>query len=165
VPASWGGDDLFVFIVKCVRNAVSQAESELNLLPMNEKDYCQFLIRDSIRNFGWSSSGLVFVLIALILTSWLIYLIIRSRLFSDYVAFVAATFFPTTMGYFTTVLGMIQFLQRTSSGEGGPGPPFWQDFAYEDMCLSLIAGTSLTCLFLPFGLALLWVYKPKLPGD
>jgi hypothetical protein len=133
---------------------------------MNEKDYCQFLIRDSIRHFCWSSFGLFFLLIGLILTSWLVYLIIRRRRFSDYVAFVAATFFTTGLGCFTTALGMIQFLQRTSSGGGGPGPPFWQDIACEDMCLGLIAGTSLTCLFLPFGFALLWVYKPKLPaGD
>lgn len=128
---------------------------------MNEQAYCRSVIRESVYGYGRSSFGVFFALIALILTSWFIYLIIRRGRFSDCIAFVAATFFPLGWGWFITALGMIQYLQRESSSAGGPGPPTWQDCASLELCLSLIVGTSLTCLFLPLGLALLWLRQPK----
>jgi hypothetical protein len=105
--------------------------------------------------------GPIFLLIASILVVWLWILIFRTRPLSDYLAFIAATLYPSFLAFFGGSLSAVHLFRALGdNGIANPEPALIAGYIGE-MLLTLIYGTALTCIFLPLGIVVLLVRRPK----
>jgi hypothetical protein len=108
------------------------------------------------------SFGPIFVFVAITLATWLLYLMFRPRPRSDYFACLAATFYPTCLGLLGASLGIVQvFYELGYYGRFGPVDPAAQVGAMMQTLLCLLVGTSMSCVFMPLGVLVILIRKPK----
>jgi hypothetical protein len=105
--------------------------------------------------------GIIFLVVAIVLTAWLWILMVRSRPLSDYVAYLAATSFSSFLGLFGGAIRAITvFRTLGNNGMATPEPAMLAGNIGEILQM-LIGGFGLTCFFLPLGVLVLVIRKPK----
>jgi len=105
--------------------------------------------------------GAIFALVTVILLTWLLVLLFRSRPLSDYLAYIAATLYPFLLGILSGVLSYNHWSKAIGDNGIGLADPNLLTACVIEISLRLLCGILLTCLFFPCAILVLLVRKPK----
>jgi len=111
--------------------------------------------------FSMGLFGLVLLLVAVALGRWLWILFFRAGSLSDYVAYLAATFYPFLFAGIGGTVGAVHFLRVYTNPPGIGAPQMLVYILNAEIFYRILGGSMLTVFFLTLGILALLIRKPK----